>query len=120
MDSRWSDSASPHPGGPAFFGSLPARGIWTPLGLARGQFLGILALSVGLFILVGGPVWRHPYDSHVMRIGLSYAIIPLAVTVALWRNGTLRASLILGASAVLALIKLVLTALLLMAIGIAG
>jgi hypothetical protein len=120
MAPRRSSSASPPAAGSAFFGGLPVRGIWTALGLGRGQFFAILALSVGLFVAVGGPVWMHSHASHLLRIGISYGVIPPAVALALWRNRRLRVGLLLGASAVLALIKLVLTALLLMAIGIAG
>jgi hypothetical protein len=95
-------------------GPLPTRGIWTAIGLGRGQFLGILALSVAAFLLVDGPLWHHLRDSHFDRIALSYGIIPPLVGAALWRNGRFRPLLLLEASAVISLVKLVLTALLLM------
>ena len=103
----------------ALFGPLPARGIWTALDLTRGQFLLILALSVVLFLFIGGPLWAHARDSHFWRIGLTYAIIPLAVGAALYRNGKARPMLILVATVVISLIKLVLTAALLVVIGVA-
>jgi hypothetical protein len=103
-----------------FFGALPVAGIWTPFGLRRGQFLLILALSLLLFVFVDGPAWRHLHDSHFLRIAVSYAVIPLGVAAAFARNHDRRVVLALAASAVIALIKLVLTALLLMLIGIAG
>ena len=58
--------------------------------------------------------------SHFRRIAVSYAVIPLAVTAALLWNGRARLVLVIGGSAVLAAIKLVLTAGLLVAIAIAG
>jgi hypothetical protein len=106
--------------GQAFFGALPVAGIWTPFGLRRGQFLVILALSLLLFVFVDGPAWRHLHDSHFLRIAVSYAAIPLGVAVAFARNRDRRVVVALAASAVIALIKLVLTALLLMLIGIAA
>ena len=101
------------------FAPLPEHGIWTRLGLGRGQFLGILALSVGLFVLVGGPVWLHVHDGHFVRITLSYGVIPVAVGAALWSNRTLRPGLLIGGSAVIAGLKLVLTAGLLLVLAIA-
>ena len=103
----------------AFFGTLPARGPWTAVGLTRGQFLAILGLSVALFVLVDGPVWAHLRDSHLTRIVVSYGIIPPGVIVALRRNGCLRLSLLLAASAVIALVKLLVTAGLLVGIALA-
>ena len=98
---------------------FPEHGIWTRLGLGRGQFLGILALSIVLFLLVGGPVWLHVHDEHFRRIALSYGIIPLAVGAALWRNRALRPGLLVGGSAVIAGLKLVITAGLLLVLAIA-
>jgi hypothetical protein len=113
------DATRPLEEGVALFGPLPERGIWTAVGLARGQFLAILALSVALFLAVGGPAWRHLHDTHFTRIAVSYAAIPLAVTLALHRNRTLRPGLLLAASAVLAGLKLLLTAGLLVAFALA-
>jgi hypothetical protein len=93
-----------------FFGGLPQRGPWSAVGLGRGQFLGILGLSIALFVLVGGPVWAHVHEGHFTRIGVSYGVIPLAVAVALHRNGAARPGLVFGATVVIALVKLVVTA----------
>jgi hypothetical protein len=103
-----------------FLGGLPTDGIWTGVGLGRTQFFAILALSLVLFVFVGGPVWRHVHDAHFMRITVSYGAIPCAVALALVRNRRLELSTWLGASAVLALVKLVLTAGLLVVLAIAG
>jgi hypothetical protein len=103
-----------------FFGGLPDEGIWTTLALSRAQFLAILAVAMLLFVFVDGPVWRHVRASHFLRITVSYGVIPFAVAGALAQNRRLRPMLLLGASAVLALIKLVLTAGLLVVLAIAG
>lgn len=105
---------------PPLFGALPADGVWTSLGLGRVQFFATLALSIALFVFVDGPVWRHVHGAHFWRITVSYAAIPLAVAAALAWNHTPRVSLLIGASAVLALIKLVATAALLVALALAG
>jgi hypothetical protein len=102
------------------FGPLPTHGIWTAVGLRRGQFLAVLTLSIVLFVLVDGPVWRHLRDGHLVRIAVSYGAIPPAVMAALARNGTLTPRLLVAASAVIALLKLVLTAGLLVAIALAN
>ena len=104
---------------PPFLGGLPELGIWTALALTRGQFLTILTLSVVLFVFVDGPVWQHLRASHFLRISVSYGVIPFAVAGALFHNRQARPLLVLGASAVLALIKLVLTAGVLIAIALA-
>ncbi len=101
------------------FGPLPVAGPWTPLGLSRRQFLATLGLSILLFVLVGGPLWRHVRDGHFWRLGLSYAVIPPLVAWALHRNGTLSPWRVLVASGVIALLKLVLTAGLLMLVALA-
>ncbi len=103
-----------------FFEGLPERGIWSPLGLTRGQFLLILAVAMALFLFVDGPVWRHVHAGHFRRITVSYGVIPVAVTAALLRNRRARPMLVVGGTAVLAAIKLVLTAGLLVALAIAG
>jgi len=110
---------TPEPTRAPFFGPLPTRGIWTALELTRGQFLFIVALSVALFVFIGGPLWAHAHDSHFWRINVSYAVIPVAVAGALFRNGRARLVPIIVATAVIALIKLVLTAALLVVIGLA-
>jgi len=102
------------------FGGLPTDGIWSSFGLGRGQFLVTLVVAVLLFVVVDGPVWRHVHDAHLRRIVVSYAVIPLGVGLALARNGALGMRGLIGASAVLALLKLVLTAALLALLAIAA
>jgi len=101
-----------------FFEPLPVHGPWTAVGLARGQFLAILAVSVALFVWIGGPVWAHLRTSHLGRIGWSYAAIPPLVAVALLRNGRFGWLRLLEGSALIALTKLVLTAVVLMAFAL--
>ena len=105
---------------PRLIESFPTHGPWTPLGLGRGQFLGILALSVLLFVFVDGPVWRHVHDGHLRRIGLSYVAIPIAVGTALAWNRTVTWGRVFGATIVLSVVKLVVTAVLLGVLGMAG
>ena len=104
----------------SLFGPLPVAGPWTGLGLTRGQFLGILALSLALFVVVGGPIWGHLHDGHFWRLGVSYAAIPPAVAWALHRNGGMQAVRVVVASGVLALLKLVLTAGLMVLLALAA
>ncbi len=101
------------------FGPLPTHGVWTALELTRSQFLFILVLSVVLFLFISGPLWAHARDSHFWRINLSYAIIPIAVAAALYRNCKMRLVPIVVASLVISLVKLVVTAVLLVVIGLA-
>ena len=101
-----------------FFGSLPERGPWTALGLTRGQFTVILGLSVALFVFVDGPVWTHLRDSHTIRIAVSYGIILPAVAIALRRNGSATVPLVIGASALIAAVKLLVTATLLVVVAL--
>lgn len=93
-----------------FFGSFPRRGIWSAVGLGRGQFFGILLAAVAVYAFFGGPIWRRLGEDDFLRIAVSYAFIPVAVGLAQWARGTLRASLFLGGSAVIAALKLVITA----------
>ncbi len=102
------------------FGPLPVRGIWNAVGLERGQFLGILALSVALFLFVGGPLWRHLHEPHLSRVVVSYAVIPVAVAAALHRNGAGRVGTLVGGTLAVAALKLILTAGLVLALGVAG
>jgi hypothetical protein len=102
-----------------FLGPLPERGVWTAAGLGRGHFLAILALSVALFLFVDGPLWAHLHDRHLLRIAVSYGVIPPAVAVALHRRGTLGPLVLVTASAVVALVKLVLTAGILIVLALA-
>jgi len=102
-----------------FFGSLPIDGIWTSLGLTRGQFFAIVALTTLLFLFIDGPVWDHLRQSHFGRIVYSYAMIPPSVAAALYWNGKLRWGPLIAASVVVGLVKLVLTAVILVGIGLA-
>ena len=102
-----------------FIGGFPERGIWTPLDLGRGQFFAILGCSLLVFVLAGGPVWRHVGDPHTLRIATSYAVIPPAVWAARRRNGASGAIGTAVAAAVVAAIKLVVTAGLLLLLGLA-
>lgn len=108
----------PRPSAP-FLGGLPEHGPWNAVGLTRGQFVGILALATALFVLVGGPLWRHVHEGHFARIAISYGVIPPATAAALHRNGRARPALIVGASVLIALAKLLLTAALLIAAALA-
>jgi hypothetical protein len=110
---------APTPKRAPLFGPLPTRGVWTALDLTRNQFLLILLLSVVLFLFIGGPLWLHTRESHFWRINLSYAVIPFAVAAAFYRNGRVRFVPIVVASGVIALVKLVVTAVLLVLIGVA-
>ena len=101
-----------------FVGALPEHGPWTAVGLTRRQFGAILAVSIALFVFVGGPVWRHVHEGHLPRVAVSYAVIPAAVAVVLHRTGELRPARLVAASAVLALVKLVITAALLVALAL--
>ncbi|HYC21802.1 MAG TPA: hypothetical protein VEI94_03825 [Candidatus Bathyarchaeia archaeon] len=105
-----STGAARLPESPRLFGPLPELGIWTGLGLSRAQFCAILGGSILLFLLVGGPLWRHVRDPHFARIAVSYAVIPLGVLLALLRNGRARFGPIVAASMVIALLKLLITA----------
>lgn len=100
-----------------FFGSLPAHGPWTALGLGRTQFLAILGLALALFVFVDGPVWRHVHASHFIRITVSYAVIPLAVAAALAANRRSSLRLWLAGTVVLSVIKLIATAGMLIAVA---
>lgn len=93
-----------------FFGALPARGPWTAIGLTRAQFLGICLISIASFVVIGGPVWRHLHDPHLVRVFTSYAVIPPMALIALWRNDQLDATHAVAAIGVIGLIKLVATA----------
>jgi hypothetical protein len=109
----------PSPTRAPFFGALPRHGLWTAVGLTRGQFVTILAVSVALFVFVDGPLWAHVRDGHFTRIAVSYGVIPPAVFLMLRRNGSARIALVLGGSLVVALVKLLLTAGLLVLLALA-
>jgi hypothetical protein len=101
-----------------FFGSLPTDGIWSSVGLTRAQFLWLIALSTALFVFIDGPLWEHLRDTHFNRILFSYAFIPPAVAAALRYNGKLRWMLLVAATVMVGLVKLLLTAVVLVALGL--
>ncbi len=92
------------------FAPLPVDGPWTALHLTRGQFLAILLGATLVYVFTGGPLWAHLRENDFLRIVVSYAVIPLAVALALHRNGHLRLAAWLAASGVIAGLKLLLTA----------
>ena len=101
----------------AFIGPLPTSGPWTAFGLDRGQFFLVLLVAIALFVWIDGPVWGHLHDDHLRRLLVSYAVIPPAVAAAQARNGTFGWGRLFGASVTLAVIKLVVTAVLLAVCG---
>lgn len=103
-----------------FISPLPERGIWTAVGLTRRQFFVILIIATALFVWVGGPIWRHLRTSHFDRIVVSYLVIPALVLAALYRNGKVRFLLLVEATVVIAVVKLLVTALLLVAIALSA
>jgi hypothetical protein len=104
--------------GEPFFGSFPVDGIWTSVGLTRAQFLWLIAVSTALFVFIDGPLWEHLHDTHFSRILCSYAVIPPTVAAALQYNGKLRWTLLVAATVVVGLAKLVATAVVLVAFGL--
>jgi hypothetical protein len=100
------------------FAPLPTTGIWTRLGLGRGAFFAILTVSTLLFLLVPAPLWSHLREGHFTRLTVSYAIIPVAVSVVLARHGRFAPGLALRGALVIALLKLVLTTGAMMAIAL--
>jgi hypothetical protein len=103
-----------------FFGPLPIEGVWTAVGMTRGQFAGIVVLSTALFVFIDGPIWSGVHDSHFARIVYSYALIPPLVAAALHFNGRLGWGLAIAASVVVGLVKLVLTAVIVVVVGLAN
>ena len=101
-------------------GPFPTRGPWTAVGLPRGQFLAILAIALAGFVLIGGPVWRDPHGDHFTRIALSYAVIVPLVLLAFRRRRPFPVGLVIAAIATLSLVKLVMTAVLLALVALAG
>ncbi len=64
----------------------PAEPPEAPKGLPRPTFFFILALVVTLFLLVRGPMWRHPWDAGALDSAIfwSYLPIPFLVTAGLF------------------------------------
>jgi hypothetical protein len=101
-------------------GPFPTVGLWTAVGLPRGAFLAILAIAVACFVGIGGPVWRHPHGDHFARIALSYAVIVPLVAFAFRRRRPFPFGQATAAVAMIALVKLVVTAVLLALIAMAS
>ena len=99
---------------------VPEQGIWTSLNLSRGQFFGILLSSILLFLFLDGPIWRHLRSSHTERIVGSYGLIPVLVAAAQWKNRSFRPRSCFEASILIAVIKLLATAVLLVLLALLG
>jgi hypothetical protein len=97
---------------------IPQQGIWTSVNLSREQFFAILLLSILLFLLLDGPAWRHLRDSHTVRILGSYGIIPVLVAVVQWKRHCVNLRSWLEASILISLIKLLVTAVLLVILAL--
>jgi hypothetical protein len=93
-----------------FFGPLPSHGVWTALGLTRGQFFAILALACLIYVFFPGPLWLHLGRDDFARIVASYAVIPIAIALALYRNGSVDLASFVGGTATVAVLKLLITA----------
>jgi hypothetical protein len=104
-------SSSGENGSSPFFGSFPTRGVWTALGLSRAQFLLIIAVSVVAFLFVDGPLWRQLEGNHFRRIVLSYLTIPAMIVAIQLLHREFSLSTLLGGTIVIGVIKLLLTAL---------
>ncbi len=103
----------------SFVSPLPATGPWTSLGLTRAAFFAVLLGSSLMFLVVPSPLWTHLRDGHFTRLAVSYAVIPAAIATLLALDGRLTMGLLLRGTLVLALLKLVLTTVLMMAIALA-
>ena len=97
---------------------IPKQGIWDVVGLGRVQFFSILAVSIFLFLFLGGPAWAAKGDPHTLRILGSYLAIPLLVGIAQWKMGTLAFRRWFEASILIVLIKLIATAILFLAVAL--
>ena len=95
---------------PPFFSGLPATGPWQALGLTRGQFLAILAISSALFLWIGGPLWQHLRGQHGARLTWSYLAIAPMVAASLWHNRTWSVGHLIAGTGAIALLKLLATA----------
>ncbi len=102
---------------PPFFGSLPTRGLWTAVGLSRAQFVAIIGVSVLAFVFIDGPLWERLDGNHFRRITLSYLAIPALIAAVQMRAGKLEAGALFGATIIIAVIKLLLTALLVLVLS---
>jgi hypothetical protein len=87
-------------------------GPWTAFGIRRAEFFGILLVSIAAFVWLDG--------QHLRRLVVSYAVIPPALAAAQLRNRTFGWGRLFGATVTLAVIKLVVTAVLLAVFRMAG
>jgi hypothetical protein len=88
--------------------------------MRHGPFFAILGIAVLSFVVIGGPVWRDPHGDHFARIALSYAVIVPLVGLAFRRRRPFPTGQALAAIAVIALVKLVVTAALLAVVALAS
>lgn len=102
-----------------FITPLPVTGPWTSVGLTRAEFLTVLLGSTLVFLVVPTPLWTHLREGHFTRLAVSYGVIPVALSLLLARDGRLAPGVLLRGTLVLALLKLVLTTGLMMAIALA-
>lgn len=107
-------SVEPEKNESQFFGSLPTHGVWTAVGLSRSQFLLVISVSVLAFLFLGGPLWQHLDTNHFHRIVLSYLAIPVLILAIQLARRQLNLSTLLGGTIVIGVIKLLLTAVIMM------
>lgn len=105
------DPDSKNPSEPTF-APFPTKGIWTAIGLSRTAFFVIFLGASALYVFWGGPLWSHLGEEDFQRIVVSYAVIPIAVAIALIRTATFGLGTFLAATGVIAALKLLLTAVL--------
>lgn len=101
----------------SFFGAFPQRGVWTGVGLSRGQFLAIIAVSVAAFLYIDGPLWSHLKGNHLRRIVASYGIIPVLVAACQLAGAGFDLRRLFAASIMIGVIKLLVTALLVLVLS---
>jgi len=80
--------------------------------LSRRSELSVLAFCVALFLVVNGPIWRHPLDPSVSIVA-SYAPIPPLVAVCLLLERKLSLGAFLLETVLIAILKFGITAILL-------
>jgi len=83
--------------------------------LSRRWELAILAFCVGLFLVVNGPIWRHPFAPDISILA-SYVPIPLLVAAALLYESELTVGSFLVETLLIAILKFGVTATILISI----